>query len=198
MSDSIRVTLLEWENLDDHIEKSPLEFLFISYKLHWARVYKECFIHTVGVHCGKLGVPATSMWADSDFSIPDPVALSIQSECDRINQLLFAAMRKLLYLNGDETSLERQICNKSVRNDIGRYFSLYGNPGQEGLLFREIAGSTFTPTSEDRKRCRDFSYYIQLAVGEIKTLASGLAKNNLSSKRITPHLTCAEAKIPWL
>lgn len=196
ISGSILVSIFELSDFEERIERNPLKFLYLGYKLQSARIFNESFVHFVGIYCGRLDAPITTLLVDFRPCIPETVACCIRSEWSRINQLLFVAMRECLCFNCDETIPRNRIYNQSIRGEIGRCFKLYGNPGQEGLLFREIADSTFTPTKADAdqylKHTRGYpAEDIRSLTEGIVNLASDLCENNLRSKKKMSYLTCA-------
>lgn len=54
ISNSIRADLFEWEGLDAEIKDFPRIFLDLGYKLKSAQIFKEAFIHCVGIKYGHI------------------------------------------------------------------------------------------------------------------------------------------------
>ncbi|KAI5841394.1 hypothetical protein DFP73DRAFT_555582 [Morchella snyderi] len=187
VADSIRSTLFERPTLDREIRDAPTRFLTIGHKLRSVRIFREAFIHCVGLRT----------IADA----PTPlIAAMITAEMYRLEQLVAAAMRQFLGLSGfgEYTRHVRSL----VRGELGRCFDQYPEAGKEGKLFRMIVENPFT--AEERGEERDWGglqYQARGLVAKVKALAGELVLNNLRLKQEMDYLTCAELRedlLPWL
>lgn len=205
VAESIRASLFEWPELDDEIKQNPTQFLMLGYKLKSVRVFKEAFVHTVGLFVGQHN--KLSVWSKDD-TVPAPVVQLVMSECCRLDQLVASAVKSYLALDmesflGDSvrnsySTTAGQIVSGILKTQIGRHFAFYSAPGLDGRLFRSIAEGTFGVTADQLVSCgsqpqvRGFLEITARVVQGIKDIALGFSGNNSRLRGEVPHLTCAE------
>lgn len=205
VAESIRASLFEWPELDDEIKQNPTPFLVLGYELQSVRVFKEAFVHTVGLLVGQHN--KLSVWC-KDVTVPTPVVQLVMSECSRLDQLVASAVKSYLALDmesflGDSvrgyySTRAGQIVSGILKTQIGRYFASHSAPGLDGLLFRSIAEGTFGVTANQLTDCGSSSqvcFFVETTahvIRRIKDIALGFSGNNSRLKGEVPYLTCAE------
>lgn len=205
VTDRIRISFFEREDLDAAIENSPHIFLNLGYKMESARIFREAFIHIVGTWDVKEQKYPQDNSGLPYQEISEPLLTLVMSEVGRLKQLVADAMLSFLALNNHGAYIHR--VQTLVRNELGRCFDRYAElgVGHEGVLFRSIVNSPFQPlVSEfpdlDKEMLAALQHQASGLISKVKGVAKALAKNNSGLKREVDYLTCAEIAhedLPW-
>lgn len=207
IADSIRASFFEWPELDVQIKESSTPFLVLGYKLKSVRIFKEAFIHVVGLLCGRHD--KLRNWA-KDPSIPEPVIDLVREECSRLVQLSASAIRELqvIGLNGIiRDSAYHRVAVAILRDALGVCWANYRTHGNDGALFRMITNCRYEISDADIRRYQSTAHITNVIgvsvplAAEIRKVVSGLVRNNLRLKEEMDYLTCAELSddgLPWL
>lgn len=198
--DSIRASFFEWPGIDIDVEikNSPTAFLMLGYRLQSARIFKEAFIHIVGLNVGQ---PARiPIWSEAN-NIPKHIVQLVRSESYRLSRIVTNTIRRYMVLGmgivHPEDGGYGQAVFTIMKHKLVEYCTKFGGPGFEGLLFRGIAQDPFAVTATDLALygwlCdipRSQSAHARI-IPRIKDVALVLSKNNLRLKEEMRYLTCA-------
>lgn len=208
VSESIRASFFEWSDLDIQIKESPTRFLLLGYKLRSAPVFKEAFIHIVGLFVGEHD--ALAAWIREGV-IPEPLMRLVSAECCRLNQLVAKTMQSFLMvgIGCEDTQVSTRMAAVIAKSRLGGIIAAHKTPGYDGAMFRAIVGDPFSMGSGeigDIVGARLAAHFSSVAasseglVREIKEAAAVLARSNLRFKEEMRYLTCAELleeDLPW-
>lgn len=199
--ESVRASFFEWpgHDIDVEIRKDPTAFLKLGYRLQSVRVFREAFIHIVGLHVNQPTIVAT--WSKEN-DIPRYIVDLVWCESFRLSQIVSSAMEKYMMLGvgviHSEDNGHGRVVLAVVKHKLAECYAEFGGAGLEGLLFRRIAQDPFSVAGTD------FALYGWLhdipesqsvherIIPKIKGVALILSKNNLRLKEEMEYLTCAE------
>lgn len=201
IAESVRASFFELpeHDIDVEIQKDPTTFLMLGYRLQSAQVFKEAFIHIVGLHVGRPTMVA--IWSVEN-DIPRRIIELVWGESYKLSRVVSAAIKRYLMLGAGMVHSEDKgygrVALAVVKDKLGEYCSEFGDAGHEGLLFRAIvqdpfsvAGTDFAPYGWLHDLPESQLIQERILPG-VKRAASYLAKNNLRLKEEMKYLTCAE------
>lgn len=201
IAESVRASFFELpeHDIDVEIQKDPTTFLMLGYRLQSAEVFKEAFIHIVGLHVGRPTMVA--IWS-LENDIPRRIIEMVWGESYKLSRVVSGAIRRYLMLGVGMVHSEDKgygrVALAVVKDKLGEYCSKFGDAGLEGLLFRAIVQDSFSVADTDfapygwLHEVPESQLVQERILPGVKRAASYLAKNNLRLKEEMKYLTCAE------